>query len=41
MNWQDLCCMCCSDRQAFWDKLARQVSALATHASSPTLLLFL
>mmetsp|Transcript_5335 Transcript_5335/g.12882 ORF Transcript_5335/g.12882 Transcript_5335/m.12882 type:complete len:108 (+) Transcript_5335:151-474(+) len=25
MNWQDLCCMCCGDRQAFWDKLARQL----------------
>jgi hypothetical protein len=25
MNWQDICNMCCGDRQAFWDKLARQV----------------
>uniref|UniRef100_A0A7S0EYC9 Small integral membrane protein 14 n=1 Tax=Hanusia phi TaxID=3032 RepID=A0A7S0EYC9_9CRYP len=25
MNWQDLCCMCCGDMQAFWDKLARQL----------------
>eukprot|EP00292_Cryptomonas_paramecium_P017571 CAMPEP_0113712774 /NCGR_PEP_ID=MMETSP0038_2-20120614/31587_1 /TAXON_ID=2898 /ORGANISM="Cryptomonas paramecium" /LENGTH=105 /DNA_ID=CAMNT_0000639355 /DNA_START=9 /DNA_END=326 /DNA_ORIENTATION=+ /assembly_acc=CAM_ASM_000170 len=25
MNWQDICNMCCGDRQAFWDKLARQL----------------
>ncbi len=28
MNWQDLCSICCIDRQAFWDKVARQVSII-------------